>query len=94
MSHATVDDTTTGMTPNPNHVVNRRPFDKSCERISISAQFGAVPWACPEYVSIDLDLTSGITVQALGDLINALAGVPRAARPVYSASEPEPTVGR
>lgn len=93
MSHATVDDTTVN-TPNPNHGTRSRPFDKSCERISISAQFGAVPWACPEYVSIDLDLTNGITVQALGDLINALAGVPRAARPAYSASEPEPTVGR
>lgn len=95
MSHAAVnDDLKFGMTPNPNNVTKPQPFHAIGDRISISASFGAVPWACPEYVSIELDVSRGITVQALGDLINALAGVARAARPADPASEPETLVGR
>lgn len=77
MSHAVTTETTSAE--------NRLPFalDRRCERLSISAMYGAVPWACPENVSVDLDLTNirEVTTTAIAEIVAALASVPAAARP-------------
>lgn len=51
-------------------------------RVTLYASFPAVPWACPESVSIDLPCE--VTVNALQALIGSLARVPASADVRYS----------
>lgn len=73
-------------TPSPTQQIpgahTQLEYTRSCERVSLNAYYSAVPWACPESVSIDLDFDNirDITTAAISELVVALAGVPAAAR--------------
>jgi hypothetical protein len=65
--------------PDPNEV---------SDVLTINATYPALPWGCPETMTIEIDSASKVAVASLAELVYALAGVPNAAR----AGRDDPTL--